>query len=530
MRDGFRASMGWLHTWAGILASGLLFAIFWMGTLSVFDKEIDQWMIPETRLVAPTEDVSYDALLPIILTRTGGETNYVNFSRPSARTPVVKSFYYDPATEQYERIVLDPASGNVIDSTDSLAGTGFIFPFHFRLHASWNRIGDWIVGFAGMSMLVLLVSGIFIHRKIIQEFFVFRPTKKPRRSILDLHNMTSLAALPFHFLIVLTGLMIFSSLYLGPGLMKAADGEIASLFEEVYGGKRLPPAGEPGELASLDAMVSEASRIWSERSGKEMTPDTVRIFNVGDKNATVYVRNTFPSGRVAMSLDVTTFNGSTGEVYHDHAPTPVVRAFQWLEGFHFVQFGHWPLRWLYFLAGLAGCAMIATGLLFWIQSRIRRGVVDPLKVRSIRALTVGSTTGIMLATAGFLLANRLLPKEAAALSFDRSDLEVVAFFVIWIGAFVHAALRGANSWSDQPLAISAVAFGAVVLNWVTTGHHLVASATAGLWSVFGMDLVLVAGGLAALVSGLKLRTNATGAIDPKGGTALRTSAPPAAAE
>jgi uncharacterized iron-regulated membrane protein len=43
----FRASMNWLHTWLGVVLGGLLFAIFWMGTLSVFDREIDRWMAPD---------------------------------------------------------------------------------------------------------------------------------------------------------------------------------------------------------------------------------------------------------------------------------------------------------------------------------------------------------------------------------------------------------------------------------------------------------------------------------------------------
>jgi hypothetical protein len=35
----FRKLMSALHTWAGVLLGGLLFAVFWMGTLSVFDRE-----------------------------------------------------------------------------------------------------------------------------------------------------------------------------------------------------------------------------------------------------------------------------------------------------------------------------------------------------------------------------------------------------------------------------------------------------------------------------------------------------------
>ena len=54
MEKTFRDSMQWLHTWAGLCLGTVLFAVFWMGTLSVFDREIDRWMMPATRL-APTE-------------------------------------------------------------------------------------------------------------------------------------------------------------------------------------------------------------------------------------------------------------------------------------------------------------------------------------------------------------------------------------------------------------------------------------------------------------------------------------------
>ena len=40
----------------------LLFAIFWMGTLSVFDREIDRWMMLDTRLALPAAPASFDAV------------------------------------------------------------------------------------------------------------------------------------------------------------------------------------------------------------------------------------------------------------------------------------------------------------------------------------------------------------------------------------------------------------------------------------------------------------------------------------
>ena len=38
MEPTFRKSMAWLHTWAGVVVGSLLCAIFWMGSLSVFDR------------------------------------------------------------------------------------------------------------------------------------------------------------------------------------------------------------------------------------------------------------------------------------------------------------------------------------------------------------------------------------------------------------------------------------------------------------------------------------------------------------
>lgn len=46
MERTFGKSMVWLHSWAGVILGSVLFAIFWMGTLSVFDAEIDRWMMP----------------------------------------------------------------------------------------------------------------------------------------------------------------------------------------------------------------------------------------------------------------------------------------------------------------------------------------------------------------------------------------------------------------------------------------------------------------------------------------------------
>ena len=47
MKNGFRQSMAWLHTWTGLLLGWLLFAIFLTGTIAYFRSEVTYWMRPE---------------------------------------------------------------------------------------------------------------------------------------------------------------------------------------------------------------------------------------------------------------------------------------------------------------------------------------------------------------------------------------------------------------------------------------------------------------------------------------------------
>jgi len=212
MNDTLRKSMGWLHTWAGVVLGSVLFAIFWMGSLSVFDREIDRWMQPGTRLETPTAPVSLDrTVAPVAQSLAQGATQW-GVTLPTERAPQMRLFYRNAADEFVTRAV-DPHTGTLIADQGSMAGTGFVFPFHFRLHIKWLDLGYWIVGAAAMAMLVLLVSGVIIHKKIFIDFFLFRPRKHLQRASLDLHNLTGVLALPFHFVITLSGLIIFIGVY-----------------------------------------------------------------------------------------------------------------------------------------------------------------------------------------------------------------------------------------------------------------------------------------------------------------------------
>ncbi|ATD59135.1 MAG: PepSY-associated TM helix domain-containing protein [Janthinobacterium svalbardensis] len=500
MERTFGKSMVWLHSWAGVILGSVLFAIFWMGTLSVFDAEIDRWMMPQTRLAPATQPLSLDRIARAVLPAVPAGASQWRVDLPTPREPTL-GFSYRLGKNSVAH-QLDPAGHAFIPDQGTAGGSGFIFPFHYSLHLTWLDLGKWLVGLAAMAMLVLLVSGVVIHKKIVAQFFTFRPRKRLQRSALDLHNLSGLAALPFHFLITLSGLIIFITIYF-PQAHEATYGRgeqaKSAFMAQAYGRFKRPKTGQPGTLTSIDAMARLAEREW--HGGQ---PYFMRVWHPGDANSYVELRRSYTSD-ITMNLDQLYFDAGTGALLQRFQAAPVMTAQRVMSGLHFIRFNHWTLRWLYFLGGLSGCLLIATGYLFWLEGRRARHARQGLHgVRVVEGLAIGSVTGIMLATLAFFVANRLLPLDAAMAGMPRASLEMAAFYAVWVAAFLHAWLRAGHAWREQAWLIAAMALLAVLLNWLTTGDHPLHALAMGQHAVAGMDLLLLATAVLAAASARRL--------------------------
>jgi hypothetical protein len=367
---------------------------------------------------------------------------------------------------------------------------------HFSLHFDWLGLGYWIVGLAALAMLVLLVSGVVIHKRIFREFFTFRPQKQGQRSTLDLHNLTGVVALPFQLMFALTGLVIFAGIYFP--VSHTVLQPLAEKHERIEArAKGLPhdPAGVAAPIASVDAMVEEAKRRWAAR---DMPGEVgyLEVAHVHDTNGYVSIYRA-GSDRVTLVGQPVYFDAKSGRVIYEAPPPSAVASIsEFLTGLHLQHFRHWLLRWLYAFGGLTGCVCIATGLIFFVGKRKRKHESQGIhSARWVDALVTATVTGTVLATLGILIANRCLPDEMSA----RDVWERGLFWATYLLAFVHAAVRSAPgerarfapSWREQCYAISGLAVVAVLLNWITTGDHLGRTIGRAYWPVAGFDLALL---------------------------------------
>jgi uncharacterized iron-regulated membrane protein len=503
MFQTLRQSMTWLHTWAGVVLGGLLFVIFFMGTLSVFDREIDRWMMPSTRLAAPTGTVSLDAIRPQIDKLVGGTGDYAVFL-PDERTPfLLVSFRSKQGSRS---IAIDPATGELLPEAQTLGASRFFYPLHYSLLIRFMNIGPWIVGVAAMAMMALLVTGIIIHSGILTNFFTFRPRERLHRSSLDLHTLVGVAGLPFEIFITLSGLVIFFSIYLPAGINAVYPGSQKAFFDELSDSYRRPKAGVPGAVGSLDAMQAEAMRRWGGAPAR-----LFRVVNAGDRSVYLeWQRST--NERVGTGGEIVYFDGPSSAVLHQSAERPVRSVLEFITGMHLMRFGLWPLRFLYFFAGLGGCVLIATGLVIWVEKRKPRESARGIAL--VRAMTISVVTGLVLATAGFFAANRL-PAEG----LGQASFEVGVFFGLWILSAIHAGWRSAkgqagSAWREQASTIFLLCMAAIVLNWVTTGFYVAKGWQAINWAVAGTDAALLASALIAarIASHLKVRESALTAV------------------
>ena len=218
------------------------------------------------------------------------------------------------------------------------------------------------------------------------------------------------------------------------------------------------------------------------------------------------------------------FDAMTGETGSETSwVRSIIRVQNFLGVLQLVPFHNWLLRWLYFVLGLGGCTLIATGFLFWLDSR-RKKQGETFGFRLVEGLSAGAVTGIILATLAFFVANRLLPPGAQCWGLDRSALEVWSFYAVWLIAFAHGWVWPRKVWGVQSAAISLLAVLAVVLNWVTTGDHPGRTVLhRWLWPVGGMDMVLLLGAGLALLAAVRLlrkaRQQGGGVLPVKAGKA-----------
>jgi len=476
--------MAWLHTWGGLVFAWLLFAIFFAGTLAFYREELTVWMQPEIHRAQQAPDNGIAAAIRELQQRAPNAQTW-SIIVPGPRRQVVEARWSNGAFDPKAVVVLDPKTGKELHPRETVGGH-FFRNFHFSLMIATT--GQWIVGVATMMMLVGLISGVVIHKKIFRDFFTFRPQKSPPRAWLDAHNVAAVLALPFHLMITYTGLLTLMYVFMPAGMNLEGDGFLGFL-NQISPRVETPAAqGRAAPLTSLDALMSRASDHWD---GAAI--GAIQISQPGDAAAVVDIVRRRSAGFTARMDPRLRFNGVTAEQLAEYRQNaPAVSTFGAMYGLHAAWFADQPLRALLFTMGLMGSLMVASGSLMWSAKRREQHGPDYAATgyRAVEALNAAGIAGLVLSSAALFWINRLLPVDLVG----RMGWETRCFFGVWLLCLLHAVLRGRSraTWREQLWFAALLLLLLPVLNAMTGGLPLPEAIATGQWGIAGVELTALA--------------------------------------
>lgn len=478
-----------LHAWLGVWSSALLFIVAFSGSIALFHSELATWENPEYRIPFEANPHGIDAHLEKIASESGFDHQNFLIFPPSHKSPVLTFSHFDPETHHSHMIQTRPSTMEILEQGDSDMAH-LLAHLHTDLHLP-SPYGRYLVGFAGVVMMVLLVTGVISHRKLFKELFLWRRKGSLRAFFSSSHKLLGVWGLPFHLMMAFTGAIIGLLGIIGVFMALASFGGSVEKATQAVLGPRAEASGESAPMMTIDSFVEKAKSKWD---GFEPTFITVQAYK--DKEALVTVSGNV-AGRLAMGTGITG-KMTTGEVIHVqdwHQESWPTWIFGMVVPLHYALYGGVWIKYLYFLLGLGMTFLIASGTTIWLmrreQTRQRSGAVG---TSNLTKFHVGVCGGLVLATAMAFLGTHL------PVPITQSLLEGGAFWGGWFVGIAYCFLVKETTHAMRNiLSMSAVVLiAAAFVNMLTTGDFPWVAWAQGYRAVAVVDFFLISIGATLL--------------------------------
>ncbi|WP_089189934.1 PepSY-associated TM helix domain-containing protein [Campylobacter sputorum] len=174
MDDYIMSMLKLSHKYIGILLAYFGFFLFFSGTLGYYKDEITLFMQPENyRLNYKSPNALKSGI--DYLRKYHANADIWEITLPSEAFPFVGvSYKNDKKAHQKKknkpRINIDPESGERVKARSTYGGN-FIGKLHFNLWYIPASKGREIVGYATLLLILTIVTGVIIHKRIFKDFF-----------------------------------------------------------------------------------------------------------------------------------------------------------------------------------------------------------------------------------------------------------------------------------------------------------------------------------------------------------------------
>ena len=501
-----------VHTWTGIVAGIALFIAFYAGALTVFKEPLARWASPPggtSAAAVPLADTPA-LIAQVLATDPQAAEDFVLYLKEAEHLPARMGWKVrDEGADDHDE--LSPRHFIATLQTDGTASVHEVRPsklaeFIDVLHrvvglpidSDANR---WIMGLIAVLYGVALVSGVIVLLpSLVKDLFALRVGKNLKRMWLDAHNVVGLFSLPFHLVMAITavGFAFHDDIYALQNAMIHRGG-LAGTFA--------PRIGTPAASAARDpaAMLPPAELL---RRAQALSPAfeavSLQYTQVTGPRAAVRIW-----GHDANALSLRTLGGFvaldpySGRVIstdflpgrQDAAHTVITSLF----ALHLATFGGAPVKWMYFLLGLAGAWLFYSGNLLWVETRRRRASSDgsgpPVQRRDalmMAALTVGVCLGCICGISLTIVAGKWLHGHVDDLTAWHRYIYYATFFAAIAWAFACGAGRAATHLSWLAAVFTVAIPITTLLAWLVPALGLWAYASPATLAVDATALVAAA--------------------------------------
>jgi uncharacterized iron-regulated membrane protein len=393
----FVARMIESHSILGLAFAALIYVVSLTGAFTVFAHEIEIW--ENTDIAIPADRITpkvYERALADALARRDPSGKIINLiahgPTPFAPVLVVGLNERDSGGDFRQTSWLaDPATGQLLGKVDAPLAD-LIEQLHVALHlpAPW---GGYLVGWLGVCMFSLILSGILAHPSIVRDAFKLRLDRNRRIAWTDMHNRLSVWGLPFHIILTFTGGFLgLAGIIVGAVAMIAYEGDQERAVATLQG----PQAIEGRALAGLPPVARMVARVQQGEKPIEL----IIVNNVENDGGTTQI--TVHDDAILDNFTAQIFrnNGAFLQNFGGAEAPGGIRAAFMLQPLHFGTFGGYPVKFLYFFMALALTWVTSSGMKIWFARRAQQGRPVPGMEAAWQGMTAGLTLGLAAATLG----------------------------------------------------------------------------------------------------------------------------------
>jgi len=463
-----------LHTVSGIVISVLVYIIFFAGSFSFFRDDIVNWERNDAPNTSDAIHTDYDLAIhrldsayalygrEVEIRRFFAEENLGVSLEPSKDTvanPKGKSgafFYYHSKTGKTQTYEASYTLGE------------FLYRLHFFAQVP---TGYYLSGFTALFLVFALLTGLLVHwRKIISNFFVFRPKEKLKTLWTDAHTALGMIGLPFQLVYAVTGaFFMIKVLLIAPNVVAFFSNDEGKFYEALgYREQPTPFAGRAaGHMVSFSALAQKASARWP---GFEVTE--LHIENFGDANMRIRFeghvsRKDKFTGNGSLTFDASGHEVSVCDPFRPISYADTVKDV--LYRLHYGDYGGYALRFVSFLMGLSGCFVVLSGVMVWLTARNKKKIPERKRRFNERVsrIYLAICLPMLPVTALAFVVVKLFPSEGAAFLYS-------LYFLTWLSAALFFIWKGDNRFTNRASLAATAILGVAIplLDGFTTGSWL----------------------------------------------------------